>query len=206
MNDSSNSSSSSGDEVILNSSPKSQKKQISPSKRWCFTLNNYTEEDISSIVPIFDEICKVGIIGKEIGAESKIPHLQGYLEFIEKRRPKSLGLTNKIHWEKARGNKSQNVKYCEKEGKLLFSKGLPLPIKLISPDFEWEQKILTEIEQEPDDRTINWCYGEGNIGKTSFCKYLVVKKGAIVIGGKGADMRNAIVEYKKTNGETPGLS
>jgi len=99
----------------------------------------------------------------------------------------------------------QNIEYCKKEGKVCFSKGLPLPIKLISPDYYWERKILTIIEQEPDDRTIYWYWGKGNMGKTSFCKYLTVKHGAIALGGKGADMRNGVVEYKKTNGTTPEL-
>ena len=45
----------------------------------------------------------------------------------------------------------------------------------------------------------------GNLGKTSFCKYLTIKHGAIALGGKGADMRNGVVEYQKTNGHTPEL-
>ncbi|GAC77799.1 replication protein, partial [uncultured marine virus] len=119
---SSNSSNSSGGEVILNSPPT---KQISPAKRWCFTLNNYTDTDISSIVPIFDEKCKIVIIGKEIGEENETPHLQGYLEFHTKLRPLSLGLNSKIHYEKARGNMMQNVEYCKKEGNVCFTKVYP---------------------------------------------------------------------------------
>ncbi len=71
------------------------KKQIAPSKRWCFTLNNYTEIDISSIDAIKSK-CDLIIVGKEIG-EQGTPHLQGYCEFSNKLRPLSLKLNKGIH-------------------------------------------------------------------------------------------------------------
>ncbi|WP_445779375.1 hypothetical protein, partial [Shewanella sp.] len=45
----------------------------------------------------------------------------------------------------------------------------------------------------------------GNKGKTSFCKYLTVKHGAIALSGKAADMRNGVIDYQKTNGFLPEL-
>lgn len=101
--DSSNSSTGNGN---TKHSPNTKTKQISPAKRWCFTLNNYTDDEISSIVPVFNERCRLGLFSKEVG-DSGTPHLQGYLEFKTKLRPNSLGLTNKIHWEKAKGNKNK---------------------------------------------------------------------------------------------------
>lgn len=209
---SSNSSNDFGGEGNTNPLPK---KQISPAKRWCFTFHLDERNELSSIVPenamsfdfiqTIDKNCKVAIIGKELGEMGETPHLQGYVEFHNKIRPVSLGLNKKIHWEKAKGNKVSNIDYCKKEGFVVFSKGVPLTIKLISPDFDWEQEILTIIQQEPDDRTIHWYWGVGNLGKTSFCKYLTVKHDAIALGGKGADMRNGVVEYSKTNGSTPEL-
>lgn len=183
-------------------------KQISPARRWCFTLNNYTNIDISSIVQRMEQTDILRcVIGKEVGELCGTPHLQGYFEFQQKKkgRPFSLGLTKRIQWFKCRGNTQQNIEYCQKEQNVLFSKGIPLPIKLINPDFDWEREILSIIVTEPNDRTIHWYWGVGNVGKTSFCKYLTVKHEAIALGGKGADMRNGVVEYKKTNGTTPGL-
>lgn len=102
--------------------PKGKKKQIAPSKKWCFTLNNYTDEDkaiISSIVPLK---CTNGIIGEEIG-ESKTPHLQGYLEFKSKVRPKNIIPISGIHWEKAKGDIEQNYLYCTKDNKIFLRTG-----------------------------------------------------------------------------------
>ena len=74
-------------------------------RKWCFTINNYTEEDEQNLL---DELTpdKVvyAIVGREKG-ESGTPHLQGYVYF--KRRLKmstakaTLGKT--AHLEPARG-------------------------------------------------------------------------------------------------------
>jgi len=126
VQNSSNSSIASAEEgnTITSSSP-----QISPAIRWCFTLNNYTNEDISSIVLVFRDKCKFCIIGDEVG-ESGTPHLQGYVEFNTKLRPKGL-LSNKIHWEKAKGDRKQNVLYCSKQ-RILFTIGIAAPIRVMS--------------------------------------------------------------------------
>ena len=179
--------------------PFSSPKQISPSKRWCFTLNNYTKEECSSIVPVLLARTNLSVIGKEIG-ESGTPHLQGYFELKVKARPMSLGLPNRIHFEKCKGNRMSNIAYCSKEGDMLMDHDANrVIVNLIDPTYAWEREILEIIPCEPDDRTIYWYWGEGNKGKTSFCKYLTVKHGAIALGGKGADMRNGVVEYKKNN-------
>ncbi len=179
-------------------------KQISPAIRWCFTLNNYTENEISSVITTIKEKCKKAIISREVG-ESGTPHLQGYIEFKTKTRPKSVFLFNRIHFEKAKGNAQQNYNYCSKDGDVICLIGFPKPIKLITPDYKWEMEILSIVQEPPCDRKIYWYWGDGNVGKTSFCKYLIVKHKAIMVGGKGADMRNAIVDYVKTNGYTPEL-
>ena len=204
MSQSSSSNSSKGG-VILDPPLTKILKQISPALRWCFTFNNYSEEEYSSIVLILQANCSKWIIGKEVG-ENGTPHLQGFLRFKKKQRP--LGVfkfTTNIHWERTKGTDNENVSYCSKEGNF-EGYGIPKPIKIINPDYFWEQEILKIIETEPDDRTIYWYWSKkGNVGKTAFCKYLTVKHEAIALSGKGADVRNGIVEYSKSNGQTPHL-
>jgi len=182
---------------------------ISPCKHWVFTLNNYSKEDCDCFfVPKFQALVERFCFQEEVG-DSGTPHLQGYIEFKKKVRPKNL-LPDKIHWEKCRNIKA-SVEYAQKSdtraGQQYFFNLKPKrQLKLINPDRDWEQEILKIILEEPDDRTIYWYYSfEGNIGKTSFCKYLTAKHGALPLSGKGADVRNGIVEYFKANDDYPGL-
>lgn len=167
------------------------KKQIAPSKRWCFTFNNYTKDDISSIVPILDSECKFYIVAAEVGKVCETPHLQGYVEFTCKVRPKNM-FSTKIHWEKCRGNRNDNVEYCSKDGNIIASKGLPVkPITISRDDFyEWQEEMVQILENPCpwDDRRIYWRHGRANIGKTQFAKWLCVHLGACVIGGEARHM------------------
>ena len=178
------------------------KKQISPAIRWCFTLNNWTKEEFSSIVSILDEKGRLFIIGDEKG-ESGTPHLQGYVEFKTKCRPLNLFECNRIHWEKALKSKATNIEYCSKEGKVLVSSGLPKPIKVIEELYSWQKKIEDIILSEPDDRTVYWFWeSEGNVGKSAFIKYCCVKhKVAFCCGGKYSDIMNLVfnIDMDKCN-------
>jgi len=166
--------------------------QISPSIRWCFTLNNYTENEYSSIIDIFKIKSKLYIIGNEIG-ESKTPHLQGYVEFKTKVRPMGLFEHKRIHWEKAKGNKEQNIEYCSKEN-VIASMGCPKPIQILTNLYDWQRRIEETAISEPDDRTINWFWEEkGGIGKSAFIKYMIVKYNVLFCsGGKHTDIMNLV--------------
>lgn len=181
-----NSSTSSNEEGNTITPRLQQPKQISPAKRWCFTLNNYTDDEISSIVPVFEEYCSLGGFSKEVG-DSGTPHLQGYVEFINKKRPKSLLSIDRIHWEKAKGSKKDNLSYITKDESLFWSKGFPKPPTTINEkDFYPWQKTMVEVFKTPckwNCRTIYWRYGGVCIGKTQFAKWCVVHLGAVVIGG-----------------------
>ena len=181
-----NSSNSSTGEGNTKPPPNTKTKQISPAKRWCFTLNNYTDDEISSIVPVFSERCSFGLFSKEVG-DSGTPHLQGYLEFATKLRPKSLGVVHRIHWEKAKGNRKQNLTYITKDEDIFWSVGFPKkPTTIKQEDFYPWQAELVQIFKKPCEwncRTIYWRYGAVNIGKTQFARWLCVHLGAVVIGG-----------------------
>ena len=173
--------------VLGNTKPKpKKKKQISPAKRWCFTLNNYTEQEISSIVPLLKEQSSLGIIAKEVG-DKGTPHLQGYIEFKKKIRPLSLGIT-RIHWEKCKGTRAQNKEYCEKDGNILAEWGFPREIEVLQEDmlYEWQKRILKIVIKPPPfgDRVLRWYYGSYGLGKSVFLKYLCFKHGAVCLEGE----------------------
>lgn len=98
-------------------------------RRWCFTLNNYTEEDIVSIRGLIEnDVVSFIITGKEVG-NSGTPHLQGYLELTRKKTlvgVKSLIGIIRIHLEKARGTPVENIEYCSKEGNVIIRDGDPM--------------------------------------------------------------------------------
>ncbi len=86
---------------------------VSQNMNWCFTLNNYTDDNIMFL----DNIeCKYIIYGKEIGTEMT-PHLQGFI-IVEKKvvfnKIKEL-LPNNYHIESCKGSAKQNITYCKKQ-------------------------------------------------------------------------------------------
>lgn len=166
-------------------------KQTPPARKWCFTLNNWTKEELALLVAKFQFQQDKYIIGQEKGEEGT-PHLQGYVHFKVKCRPLSLGLTKRIHWEKCKGSELQNIEYCSKDGKYDTNfPFVPEPLKILKDDelYKWQKDIVDIVKEKPDDRTIHWFWEpDGNVGKTTFAKYLVAKYGAVCVAGKGNDI------------------
>lgn len=88
-------------------------------RNWCFTLNNYTEEEVKCIK---EQDVQYLIFGKEKG-ENGTEHLQGYFQFKKRIGIRGLKkILERAHWEKARGTPEQNIAYCSKD-KQIFTKG-----------------------------------------------------------------------------------
>lgn len=176
-----------------------KEKRIAASKKWCFTWNNFPEtweEDLAPMAPKSEGF----VFGQEVG-ESGTPHIQGYVEFKNKMRPSEMGLSKKIHWEKAKGDREANVKYCSKDGKYISHGGRnfrpPPVIKIIQTLYKWQQEVVDLITQEPDDRSIHWFWdSKGGIGKSKLVKYLCIKHEALVCSGKTADMKYLVVSQE----------
>lgn len=203
-----NSSNSSSGGVILDP----PKKQDAPKKRWCLTLNNYSDEEYSSLINFFSSNrLNKWIIGKERGEKNDTPHLQMYVDFKDKIRFTALKKINeRLHIEGTRGSEGDNVKYCSKEGNFKYANlKVPKPLRKLACEdnfFPWQEDIIKIVQEQPDERTIYWFYSEdGGRGKTTFCKYLVRYHDAIVLGGKASDMKHSISEYNKINGYCPEL-
>nr|WEY37187.1 replication-associated protein [Circovirus ialtag] len=105
---------------------KTRRPREAPAARWCFTLNNPTEEEKDQIKSIEEAKVKYLIVGCEVGAGGT-PHLQGFINLRAKVRLQGLKqlLGPRAHCEKARGTDEDNKKYCSKDGDLLVEKGEP---------------------------------------------------------------------------------
>lgn len=86
-----------------------------PAKRWCFTINNYTQEEIDYFEG--DDLASkatCGIFGREVG-ENGTPHIQGYIEFRTKIRlstiKRRLQGFARAHLEIAKGSPIENFNY-----------------------------------------------------------------------------------------------
>jgi len=177
--------------------------QISPALHWFFTWNNYPDNWLE-LLKFHSSKISAYIFGVEVGA-SGTKHIQGNISFKTKTRPKNL-FPKEIHWEKTKKLDSA-VEYCSKEGEF-YSKGYVLPYKCeISLLKDWQRDIIKILKEIPNDRTINWYWSqEGNIGKTTFCKYIYTHfDKVVVLGGKADDMKNGIVDYQKNNKCLPAI-
>lgn len=107
--------------------------RINPAKAWCFTLNNYTENEAGALVQRFSMLSDkyYFIVGKEVGANGT-PHLQGY---IEKKTGRYRPLPcfevlrdgkNAMHFERAKGDRKANWNYCSKDGNFLTNISKPV--------------------------------------------------------------------------------
>jgi len=168
---------------------------FSPALKWCFTFNNYSEDDILIIVPMFQKFCKKYIFQKEVG-KNGTPHLQGAIWLKVKTRPMSLKLSKKIHWEKMR-NEEASIAYCKKSETSIgepFIFGFPKPLKTLTNLYPWQKNIENVFMTEPDDRSVHWFWeSKGNVGKSAFCRYMAIThKVCVIQGGKLSDIMNII--------------
>lgn len=82
---------------------------------WCFTINNYTDEDICSIACMSTD-AKYLVCGFEVG-DKGVPHMQGYVYFEREKSLRQLKeYNNRAHYERRMAPKTQDAAdYCKKE-------------------------------------------------------------------------------------------
>jgi Putative viral replication protein len=83
-------------------------------KNWCFTLQNWTEEDVERLKQLRD--VQYLVCGKEV-ASTGTPHLQGYVQFKTKIRLAQVQsrIKKNMHCSVARDQEG-SITYCKKEG------------------------------------------------------------------------------------------
>jgi len=93
---------------------------------WCFTLNNYSEDEYTKIEQVCKDQGKYYIVGKEVG-DGGTPHLQGFISFRRRFSLQSVRskLGSRIHAEVARGSPRQNREYCRKDGDFIEGGDIP---------------------------------------------------------------------------------
>lgn len=165
---------------------------ISRSRNWVFTLNNYTNDEYDMIKK-YD--CKYLVVGEEVG-ENGTPHLQGYIEFNNAKMFSTLKKLNpRLHLEKRRGSAKQASDYCKKDGKFFekgerSNQGKRTDLDELAENIVDGMKISDIVEENPKmiikfskgineliyacqkDRTekpkVIWIYGLAGTGKTRF--------------------------------------
>jgi len=166
-----------------------------PLYKYDFTINNYTDQEVCQVKESISRICNKGLFGFEIG-DSGTKHLQGYISLTKKQR--ITGLAKEPGFARASFRAVRNeqalIEYCKKEGNF-WTHGFPKEIRIIQNLYPWQkdaEALLTA--SSTDDRSVYWWHDEtGNIGKSAFAKYMVVKHRALYCSsGKYADLINLV--------------
>lgn len=100
---------------------------MSPRRAYCFTLNNYTEDEYTTIIGVCESESQYAIVGREVG-ESGTRHLQGYIMFKRSYRFQTIKdrYLPRCHIEIAAGSPRANRDYCSKDGNFReFGEQLP---------------------------------------------------------------------------------
>lgn len=88
---------------------------MSKYRKFCITINNYTNEDVESFTKLCRE-AEYACFQKEVG-ELQTPHIQGYIRLKNGRTCAGIKrCLPRVHIEAAKGNDEQNRAYCSKPG------------------------------------------------------------------------------------------
>jgi len=167
-----------------------------PLYKYDFTINNYTDWEVCQVKESIVRIGRKGVIGFEIGEDCGTPHIQGYISLIRKQR--ITGLAKEPGFARASFRAVRNdpaaIEYCKKDGNY-WTHGFPKEVKILQKLYPWQKDAEALLTTSPDDdRSVYWWHDEtGNIGKSAFAKYMVVKHGALYCSsGKYADLINLV--------------
>ena len=126
---------------------KSSKKERK--RGWCWTLNNYTEEEVRKLKKLstLSTVEKL-IFGKEVGKECGTPHLQGYIYWSYGKTFEDMKRINpRLHLEAAVGGYMSQTIYCTKDDTFV-QKGMDKYIKAIKEEEEYmSDKIIKKWDK-----------------------------------------------------------
>ncbi len=198
------------------------KRQISAARHWEFTLNNYSNSDISAIEQLDSSIVPI-IVGQSEVGDSGTPHLQVTFSYGKNQKGRPLNmLIRAFGHNRASIRKVRNVKntrnYCHKDDThdniWRYARGWskPVPLATITYDILDEyQKSIADFFKKPADprfsRDIYWFYErEGNMGKTILSTFFYDQRDACLVGGKASDCFLGVSKYLETHdGQGPQI-
>ena len=98
-----------------------------PVTRWCFTLNNPTQDELDHLQHAFThENCYFAVLGRET-RQSGTQHIQGFIHLNNCQRitgaKRLIGMRAHLEW--ARGTDAENNAYCSKDGDIWLHIGHP---------------------------------------------------------------------------------
>lgn len=171
------------------------------SYRWTFTLNEQEELELTDtfrerFTKLLKEHAKKWKFQKEIGGEGTL-HYQGRLALKKKLRKSELinqvGKELNIAWFRE-GDEQKSEEYVGKEDGRVDGpwssddKSSYIPRKIRTLELQgWQRELeqaLLRNAADGDDRTVHCILDRaGGIGKSTFCRYMSCKRGAIVLPG-----------------------
>lgn len=200
------------------------------SKRWVFTLHGATNDQLEKASKYFDsdENVEMCVFSREMGEHGIHPHFQGYLEL---KTPKRMMTTfreflesDNFHLEIARSPRRNNINYVYAVDKpyeigwIAYKKGtfdrperydnrVAEKLKVFKPrPFQKEIIDLVNNYVKENDRTIHWFYEPtGNVGKSFLSKWLHVIHGAVIVSGRGSDIKHALARVRELSRHDPAL-
>lgn len=179
-----------------NTKPQSKREKLG--KKFIFVWNNYPENWLDQLDQKFKGMRWKA--GEEVG-KCGTPHIQGYLESDTRIRPIEKFKIKEIHWEIAKGNRQENLKYATKDGKTHGN--LPDPYIVTCPEPRGWQLHVKEVAEAPIcDRSIDWYWEpHGKVGKSDVVRWLVMKQSCQICSGKSSDMKFQIMNHYVKTGE-----
>lgn len=127
-------------------------------RRWCYTLNNYTDSELEHLSAYND--CRYHVFGKEVG-ENGTPHLQGFVIFssaVTLNGAKQRLGSERLHLETTKGTSQQAAVYCKKDGNFIEIHECPGYGSGKRTDWERYKEWLEGLEKRPTrhEILINW--------------------------------------------------
>lgn len=160
---------------------------MSVSTRWCFTLNNYTEEEVEAINGLD---VKYMIYGKEISPTTGTPHLQGFIVFSGSKKITGVSkLIPRAYLVVAKGSSVQNITYCSKE-KDVVEFGIRPKTPMEKGDMERERwiRIIAHAKsgtlEEHDPKVFYQTVRTSRMLEAEFAKPIAITKNVKVFWGK----------------------